>query len=258
MKQDKMQRLFKIIPFGAIVTTKWLKESGYTSADLQQYTKNGWIKSLGYGVYQRHDCDTSKLGAIYGLQQNYDHQFWLGGLSALELLGAAHYIRNAERSETYLYTNDNKLALPNWLRKYGNYNWKLIYNTALNNQLAIEDYDARQFSIKISSRERALLEFIYNVPKYHGFNEANYLVENSSSFRPDLMQLLLEQCSSIKTKRIVLFLAEKNNLSWFNDLDLGKITLGSGEREIVKNGLFNPKYKITYPKDLFEDDRIAF
>ena len=84
------------------------------------------------------------------------------------------------------------------------------------------------------------------------------MVENSSSFRADLMQLLLEQCSSIKTKRIALFLAEKNNLSWFSELDLSKITLGSGEREIVKNGIFNPKYKITYPKDLFEDDRIAF
>ena len=60
----------------------------------------------------------------------------------------------------------------------------------------------------------------------------------------------LESCTSIKVKRLFLFLAEKANHSWVKHINLEKIDLGSGKRSIVKNGAYNSKYKITVPKEL--------
>ena len=41
-------------------------------------------------------------------------------------------------------------------------------------------------------------------------------------------------------------------MSWFTDLKLNEIDLGSGKRVIVKNGKYNAKYQISIPeaKDL--------
>jgi hypothetical protein len=60
----------------------------------------------------------------------------------------------------------------------------------------------------------------------------------------------LESCASIKVKRLFLFLAEKANHSWVKHLNIEKIDLGSGKRSIVKNGVYNPKFKITVPAEL--------
>jgi hypothetical protein len=45
-------------------------------------------------------------------------------------------------------------------------------------------------------------------------------------------------------------MAEKAGHSWFHDLNLERIDLGKGKRSNVKNGVYDPKYKITLPKDL--------
>jgi hypothetical protein len=70
-----------------------------------------------------------------------------------------------------------------------------------------------------------------------------------TTLRPDKVQLLLELCSSVKVKRLFLYMAEKQNHFWFNDLDLDKINLGAGKRMIVKNGVLDAKYQITVLKE---------
>ena len=64
------------------------------------------------------------------------------------------------------------------------------------------------------------------------------------------MQTLLEQCNSVKVRRLFLFMAEKANLPIFKHLDLARIELGSGNRAIVRDGAYNARYKITVPKGL--------
>ncbi len=63
------------------------------------------------------------------------------------------------------------------------------------------------------------------------------------------MQKLLEDCTSVKVKRVFLYLSEKLNQSYFARLNLSKIDLGKGKRQIVKNNAqFDKKYQITVPK----------
>jgi hypothetical protein len=50
-------------------------------------------------------------------------------------------------------------------------------------------------------------------------------------------------------KRLFLYLGEKNKHYWMEEIKLDRIDLGTGKRLIVKNGVYNKKYKITVPKE---------
>ncbi|MFX8825011.1 type IV toxin-antitoxin system AbiEi family antitoxin domain-containing protein, partial [Acinetobacter baumannii] len=78
--------------------------------------------------------------------------------------------------------------------------------------------------------------------------ECFQFMESINKVRPIVVQKLLEACTSIKVKRLFLYLAEKANHSWLQHLDLEKIDLGKGKRSIVKDGAYNSKYQITVSK----------
>jgi hypothetical protein len=110
------------------------------------------------------------------------------------------------------------------------------------------DLPANDFTIKMSSPERAAMEMLYYVPFEQSFDEAERIMEALLTLRPALVQKLLETCNSIKVKRIFMFMAEKFDLPWVEQLDLRKIDFGRGERTIVEGGRLDPKYKITVPR----------
>ena len=70
------------------------------------------------------------------------------------------------------------------------------------------------------------------------------------NLRPDILQKLLEGCNSIKVKRLFLYMSKKANHQWGNFLNLKTVDLGQGDRSIVKNGVYDPKFRITVPKEL--------
>jgi len=72
-------------------------------------------------------------------------------------------------------------------------------------------------------------------------------MEGLATLRPKLVQTLLEHCASIKAKRLFLWAAETVGHSWFAQLDLSKIELGAGNRQLYKGGKMNSKYLITVP-----------
>ena len=109
--------------------------------------------------------------------------------------------------------------------------------------------DIKNVSVKISSPELAIMEMLYLVPKIHSFEEADLIIESLTTLRGELLQNLLEKCNSVKVKRTFLYLAEKHKHSWLQDIDQTKIYLGSGKREIVKNGRLDKKYNITVPRE---------
>jgi hypothetical protein len=108
----------------------------------------------------------------------------------------------------------------------------------------------KSFSIKVSGAARALMECLYLAPLKQELMECFELMEGLNNLPPKQVQALLENCQSVKVKRLFLYMAEKANHSWFKHLDLTRLDLGSGKRSIVKNGVFIGKYGITVPKEL--------
>ena len=90
------------------------------------------------------------------------------------------------------------------------------------------------------------------MPKEICLYECYELMEGLNNLVPGLVQQLLENCTSLKVKRLFLYLAEKSDHEWVKFLNKEKIDLGKGKRSFAKNGVYVPQYQITVSKD-FED-----
>jgi len=75
-------------------------------------------------------------------------------------------------------------------------------------------------------------------------------MEGLNNLRPDLIQKLLEECMSVKVKRLFLYMAEKAGHTWVSCLNLERVDLGIRKRALVKKGVYVPKYQITVPAEL--------
>lgn len=118
------------------------------------------------------------------------------------------------------------------------------------------DYEEGNFKVRISGAARAMMESLYLTPNYLDLLTCYELMENLSTLRPNVVQELLTSCSSVKVKRLFLYMAEKAGHSWFRFLELNDIDLGSGKRSMVSTGVFITKYQITVPEKLENYGRI--
>jgi hypothetical protein len=119
----------------------------------------------------------------------------------------------------------------------------------VNNRDGFSEWKEREFSIRISSPERATMEMLYLVPEKVGFEESLLIMESLVTLRPESVQKLLEICRFVKVKRLFMYMAEKHRHPWVEKLDLSRIDFGRGKRRIVSGGELNPKYQITVPRE---------
>ena len=234
---------------GTVILASWLDKNGF-SYDLQQrYKKSGWLESIGVGAFKRPNDNIGWQGAVYSLQQQANLSVHVGGLSALSLLGYSHYIRTGVET-AYLFSN-LKIKLPAWFEKYS---WNEPVNhtktSFLSTEIGLEDYNDVAFQIKISSPERAIMECLYLAPEKQDLLETYQIMSGLVNLRPDIVQVLLQVCKSVKVKRLFLYMLKKANHQWGQFLDLSEVNLGTGDREVVKNGIYDPEFHITVPKEL--------
>ena len=237
----KLKQVLQNIPHGAVVTSLWLENQGVSRSLRSAYKKNGWLKSFGNGAYFKLNDNIELDGSIYALQHQLDLSFHLGGVSALAKLGINHNIAFNRKTFIYGYRPEK---VPNWFKKNYSENIEIVKSEFLPKELGLVDFDNKDFSIKISSQERAILEMLYLAPDKNSIKEIYQLMESMSVLKPKLLQELLENCSSIKVKRVFLYLADKLNYPWVKKLDISKIDLGSGKRTIEKGGKLDKKYNI--------------
>lgn len=98
----------------------------------------------------------------------------------------------------------------------------------------------------ISTPERAILEFLNELPDNESFHQADMLMEGLSTLRPARLQALLADCRSIKIKRLFFFLADRHQHAWLKRIDRTR----GGKKSLVRGGWYDSKYMITVPGDL--------
>ena len=233
--------------------SSWLVQQGY-SLDLQKrYKKSGWLESIGTGAMIRSGDSVDYLGGIYALQNQAGLSVHVGGRTALSLQGQGHYIEMSAGRVVLLGGKQEKL--PEWFK---NYSWKPrvdYYTTSLlPADMGLRNLEEKNFSVKVSSSARAIMECLFLAPKYQELFECYELMESLNNLHPKSVQTLLENGSSIKVKRLFLYLAEKFNHQWLEHLDLTNVDLGSGKRSLVKNGVYISKYKITVPEEFEKNE----
>ena len=252
-KKLKINQLLSSNPSGIVYLSSWLVKQGY-SLDLQKrYRKSDWFTSIGTGAMVRSGEDVNYEGAIYALQEQAGMFVHPAGKTALSLLGKAHYLELSP-SRVIVFGRQHE-KLPTWFLKH-DWGVELDYHSSsfLPSELGLIEIEQKTFSIKISNAPRALMECLYLAPRHQELLECYQLMEGLNNLRPNQVQKLLEDCSSIKVKRLFLYLAEKANHNWVKHLNTERIDLGSGKRSIVKNGVYDSKYKITVPVELANDE----
>jgi len=245
----KINYLLAATPPGTVVISSWLAAQGY-SPDLQKrYRKSRWLESIGTGAMMRTGDTIDYYGALYALQKQAGLHVHPGGRTAMSLLGKAHYLELSPVRA--ILFGGREEPLPKWFKDH---DWKIAIEyhptSFLPDEAGLQNFEVKNFSIKISSAARAIMECLYLAPEKQELLECFELMEGLNNLRPALVQQLLEQCSSIKVKRLFLYLAEKAGHEWLQHLDLQKIDLGKGKRSLVKNGVYVPKYRITVPQEL--------
>jgi Transcriptional regulator, AbiEi antitoxin, Type IV TA system/Transcriptional regulator, AbiEi antitoxin N-terminal domain len=253
----RRKELYKIMPEGIITTHKWLMENNFTRHAIDNLVKSNQLESISKGVYVRNSTKISWESVVFSLQSILKTDLVLGGLTALEIQGLSHYLSLSENKIVYLFGND---VLPEWTTNL-NLNVKFVRNTTNrlfsknqeeNNQLypftIARDWDNDNRKLILSTPERGYLEVLSDVPQKITFEHADQLMQGLTTLSPRNLQKTLECCQNVKVKRLFFWFAERQNYVWLSKVNKESITLGSGNRMIIKGGKLNKKYKITVPE----------
>jgi hypothetical protein len=282
--QGKLNWLQHHLPEGLVVDSAWLQGRGYSSALRSKYASRGWLEQVARGVYRRppaplpetkNDEGLRWQNVVISLQMVLDCPLIVGGRSALDLQGFAHYLRLTGRGEVQLYGD---APLPTWVGKL-KLDTKLVFHNArklfrnepiasslgqgtnlktrdhsstdsLGGGLARQTWGQWNWSFTMSSPERAILELLDDVPERETFHQADMLMEGLRNLSPRRLQKLLVDCRSVKVKRLFFWFAERHNHAWLQKLNRKEIDLGSGKRMLVRGGKLDPKFNITVPENL--------
>ena len=266
----KLNHLQKELPEGLLVDARWLEARGYSSSLRSQYVDSGWLQQPARAVYRRPRGSLTWAHVVVSLQSLLDLPVSVGGRTALEEQGFAHYVPQS-RQRVHLYSDDN---LPGWLDKLPVTARFVRHNrtrflprpgvtgsgvslsdnggerSTLPAGLRITRWGEWRWPLVMSTAERGILELLDELPSNETFDDADKIMEGLVNLSPRRLQPLLEQATSIKVKRLFFFFADRHRHTWLAHLDRDKITFGKGKRSLVKGGRLDPTYNITVPEEL--------
>src|SRR3989344_3711317 len=232
---------------GTVAVLPWLASFGIYRQLADNYVRSGLLNRLSNGAYAQAKDPINYLGGLYAIQTHLNGCVHIGGLSAFQ-----YYIKKLsflEMDPVMLFAVPEE-KIPRWFkqtewgRRFRTFKTNLFNH---NRRLGIERFQAGDFEIKISTLERAVMEVLYLVPNKMDYEKVVQLMGHVKTLRPLLVQSLLEDCTSVKVKRLFLFLAEAHHHEWLQSIDLSRVDLGSGKRVIAGGGQFHAKYQLSLP-----------
>lgn len=272
---SKLNRLYDMLPEGLVVDAAWLERRGYYDSLRRKYLSSGWLTQPARGSYQRPRGPLTWQQVVISLQALLDTGLVVGGQTALEAQGYAHYLPHEQR-EVHLFGH---APPPNWVRKLQlgttfvfhrsgqlfpykpvtlgltSLSWDLENgvgrsNDPLQTGLQTIPYGHWNWPLTVSTPEKALLELLDQLPARESFHEVDMLMEGLANLSPRRLQKLLGDCRSVKVKRLFFYFADRHPHAWLKHIDRKAIDLDSGKRALVPGGKLDPAYHITVPRDL--------
>jgi hypothetical protein len=267
-----VNRLQQDLPEGLLVDSRWLKRHGFSHQLWNHYVTTGRLEQPVRGVFRRPRGTLTWQQVVISLQTLLEYPLIVGGRTALELHGFAHYLPQTTK-EIYLYGPKRP---PSWLQKLPQetrFAWhndqKLFRNAPVTQGLTnlswnlntgegkstdafntIQPWGQWDWPLTLSTPERAILELMDELPARESFHQVDKLMEGLSNLSPRKLQKLLADCRNVKVKRLFFFFADRHQHAWLKQLKKDEIDFGKGKRMLVKGGKFDAAYQITVPEDL--------
>lgn len=247
---NKLNQLLQGAQDGKLYFSSWLKANGYSDQLVKQYRSSGWLTMLSKGVMYRTGSKITAWGALSCYNEQLGKTFHVAAHSALELLGFNHYVPMGKPKLMVHHKKEERVPL--WMNEVEFESEINPFSTQIFTNQYTQTHTINGFSLLISSAEQAFLECLLLVPQHYNLMDLYYIMEQLTTLRADVVQSLLEGCTSYKVKRLFLYMAEKANHYWYEDLDTTKIDLGAGKYQLAEGGAYLPKYKITIPEELYK------
>lgn len=234
-----------------LLFSSWLSAQGINRAEQAAYVQSGWLEKVVQGVYKVAGANVPLFSAVSAYNSQLGKQCIIGAETALEIRGYSHYVPMG-KPLAFLYTSSHA-KLPQWFLTT-EWDRTIRYHTIslwADNSLGLEQREEDGRILLISSPERAIMECLNRPFIAQTLMDTYYIMEMLTTLRPKLVQQLLEQCSSVKVKRLFLYLAEKADYPWYKAIDTSHVDLGSGRRMISPTGKYVSKYNITIPTEVY-------
>jgi len=269
-RTPRLKPLLERVPPGFLADTAWLKQQCIDRKGIHGYVERGWLERVTRGVYRRPlpqqataAADTDWQAVLLSLQWILEKDVHLGGLSALEARGHAHYLSLGGAGRVYLYGD-----VPSWLRRLPVDAQFVVRSRSMfgADPLGIESTEPSpaqgiylaggptlspwRWPMRLSSPERAILEALDELPDHESFHTVDVMFQGLTNLRPRRLMSLLQACRSVKVKRLFFVFADKHGHAWLKHIDKAAIDLGSGPRALVKGGTLHPTYRIYVPTEL--------
>lgn len=244
---NKIDQLLRMGTKNGLYFSEWLKKNGYSDQLTSKYRQSGWLTSLAKGVMYRTGDKLSAYAALACYNDQLNKKLRIAAHSALEIYGFNHYV---PMGKPVLMAAHSKQYIPEWMtadsfdRIIKPFETNM-FATIFANQVSVEG-----INLLVSSPEQAFMECLLLVPERYGYMDLYYIMEQLTSLRADAVQSLLETTKNIRVKRMFLYMAEKAGHHWFEMLDMDKTDLGTSKLQLVKNGTYISRYKMTVPKEL--------
>ena len=203
-----INRLLRSVRHDQPLSLETLAKHKVSAALAAHYSRTGWLTRLGPGVYafpggrlDRDQCLLFLQGRTDGLH--------VGGKTALAWQGVTHYLSTVE---TLTLWGAEKATLPSWFISQfpSSYrSWALLNSKVAGRGLFTPPELTPR--VKVSARERALLELLRDIRSEVDLEEARHLFFATKGMRVKIAGELLAGCTNVRTVRLFLM--------WGHDAD---------------------------------------
>lgn len=249
---SKLNHLTRLLPEGVVAPSAWLASQGFSRQLVRKYVQSGWLKPLARGAFVRPTQPIDADGVLLGLQQLAGAGFHVGGVSAFNRLGHAHYLPLGGEAEIHLWGHG---TVPSWTHSIPLHEQLVFHRVRLFEDSARDvgldriPTRVRDWALIVSSLERAIMEVLSQVNESESsFVHASELFEGLTVLRPNVVTELLAACRSLKVKRLFLFLSLYYHYPWAEKVDRSAIDIGTGKRMVVRGGRYDREFRITVPE----------
>ena len=244
---SKINRLLSEGTYGGLFFSEWLDRMGYSAQLIKRYRESGWLESLTNGVMFRKSEKLSALAAIHSFNKQTEKKVRIAAHSALELHGFSHYI---PMGKPKLMVSFDPSKPGEWV-KSDKFDMSIVpFSTGIFSNPSTQGLTKDYLELLVSTPEQAFLECLHLVPSHYNYMDLFYLMEQLTSLDPERVQIALENTSSQRIKRMFLYMAEKAGHYWYDMLNMSSLGISNSKVQLVENGTYISKYKITVPKEL--------
>lgn len=265
-KDRPLKTLLEAVPPGFLVDSRWLAARKFRRSSVHDYARRGWLQHVAHGLYRRPMQPEAASQAppewqvlVLSIQRVMDYPVHVGGMTALQQRGYAHYLRLGGNEPVFLYGE----RIPAWINKlptnarftlrrlrlFGGSKLGVEEERGSDNQAAAGAMPWWNWPLRTSSPERAILEAIDELPDHESFHTLDVTFESLTTLRPRKLMALLAECTSVKVKRLFFVFADRHAHAWRKHVQPDAIDLGKGDRALVKGGKLHPKFRITVPPE---------